>query len=91
MRRPESGLLGGMLALPSTDWTETPPGPAPPFSADWRPLGEVRHTFTHFHLRLSVDWTEAELSAGAMARDQAEAAMPTVFAKALRLAQQPVG
>lgn len=88
VRRPESGLLGGMLALPSTDWAEVPPEPAPPFHAEWRPLGEVRHTFTHFHLRLAVDWAEAELGEEAIAADRAEAAMPTVFAKALRLAPQ---
>ncbi|MDH3665878.1 MAG: A/G-specific adenine glycosylase [Paracoccaceae bacterium] len=91
VRRPESGLLGGMLALPSTDWAEAPPEPAPPFAADWQPLGEVRHTFTHFHLRLAVDWVQAEFGQGAMAPDEAEATMPTVFAKALRLARQPAG
>ncbi|TCP40128.1 A/G-specific adenine glycosylase [Rhodovulum marinum] len=54
-RRPERGLLGGMLGWPSTEWAETEPVSAPPAAADWRPLGaEVRHTFTHFHLRLGV-------------------------------------
>ncbi|MCE8417473.1 A/G-specific adenine glycosylase [Rhodovulum sulfidophilum] len=54
-RRPASGLLGGMLGWPGTDWAETAPAPAPPVEADWHPLGaEVRHTFTHFHLRLAL-------------------------------------
>ena len=52
-RRPESGLLGGMLGWPGTDWSAEPDG-APPAAADWREIGEVRHTFTHFHLRLAV-------------------------------------
>ena len=52
--RPASGLLGGMLGWPGTDWSETPQG-APPLEADWTDAGaEVRHTFTHFHLRLRV-------------------------------------
>ncbi|WP_170479274.1 A/G-specific adenine glycosylase [Ruegeria arenilitoris] len=55
-RRPEKGLLGGMLGWPGSDWSETPV-PAPPFPADWTVLrGEVRHTFTHFHLILRI-WT----------------------------------
>ncbi|ARE41418.1 A/G-specific adenine glycosylase [Rhodovulum sp. P5] len=54
-RRPEKGLLGGMMGWPGTDWTETHPMEAPPAPADWQPLGaEVRHTFTHFHLRLAL-------------------------------------
>ena len=60
-RRPEKGLLGGMIEVPSTDWREAP-APAlaavngeAPVSAQWRLLpGLVRHTFTHFHLELAV-------------------------------------
>ena len=57
-RRPDSGLLGGMLGWPGSDWSAAP-SPAPPLAADWRELGaEVRHTFTHFHLRLRVHLAE---------------------------------
>jgi A/G-specific adenine glycosylase len=85
-RRPESGLLGGMLALPTTDWSVNAPDPAPPFAADWQPAGEVRHTFTHFHLRLAVLWAPVErLPDKAPAAAEAEAAMPVVFAKASRM------
>ena len=55
--RPDKGLLGGMLGWPGSDWvTATDPRPtAPPLDADWtRVPGEVRHTFTHFHLMLDV-------------------------------------
>ncbi|MEL0438929.1 A/G-specific adenine glycosylase [Phycobacter sp. K97] len=53
-RRPDKGLLGGMLGWPGSEWNDAP-DPAPPFQADWQDLGaEVRHTFTHFHLILRV-------------------------------------
>ena len=53
--RPPTGLLGGMLGWPGSDWAEELPDHQPPVEADWCDLGgEVRHTFTHFHLRLRV-------------------------------------
>lgn len=51
-RRPPKGLLGGMLAFPSTGWDGS--NLRPPGKADWLKLGTVRHTFTHFHLELTV-------------------------------------
>ncbi len=57
-RRPDKGLLGGMLGWPGSDWSDAP-AEAPPFPAHWREVsGEVRHTFTHFHLILRI-WTAA--------------------------------
>ena len=60
-RRPERGLLGGMIELPSTDWREGGPPDAAAVAAEaparvaWRPVpGLVRHTFTHFHLDMRV-------------------------------------
>lgn len=53
--RPEKGLLGGMLGWPQSDWIEADPTDTPPMKAQWKTLeGEARHTFTHFHLRLTV-------------------------------------
>src|SRR5680860_723442 len=58
--RPLKGLLGGMLETPSTPWEEKPPnGEAisdhAPVDADWQAVpGLVEHTFTHFHLELTV-------------------------------------
>lgn len=58
-RRPEKGLLGGMLGFPASDWSEAP-AEDPPLAADWHAPGlEVRHTFTHFHLRLELRTTLA--------------------------------
>lgn len=52
--RLDKGLLGGMLAFPTSDWSNAPTED-PPFSTDWHdPALEVRHTFTHFHLRLAI-------------------------------------
>lgn len=53
-RRPKTGLLGGMLGWPGGAWGKVPIA-APPFTANWQELHEqVRHTFTHFHLRLEI-------------------------------------
>jgi len=47
VRRPAKGLLGGMVALPGSEWTEAVP--------DRRnAIGTVRHVFTHFSLDLSI-------------------------------------
>ena len=55
-RRPESGLLGGMMEVPSGPWMEEgPPPEAPPLDGAWEPLGAVaRHGFTHFILELDI-------------------------------------
>lgn len=58
-RRPPKGLLGGMTEVPSTEWSAGPPAPADaaaaPLPGRWRRLaGPVEHTFTHFHLILTV-------------------------------------
>jgi A/G-specific adenine glycosylase len=59
-KRPTKGLLGGMDEVPSSPWREGKFVPAdaladPPVPARWTLLeGLVRHTFTHFHLELSV-------------------------------------
>jgi A/G-specific adenine glycosylase len=54
-RRSETGLLGGMMEVPGSDWTGLQPAMQPPFPAQWRKLpGIVEHTFTHFHLEVTV-------------------------------------
>ncbi len=57
-RRVETGLLGGMTEVPTTEWTSRKDGEtseaAAPFAGDWQACGVVTHVFTHFELRLSV-------------------------------------
>ena len=57
-RRPETGLLGGMMEIPTGEWREgrrIGGDDAAPFAADWRRLpGVVNHSFTHFDLELWV-------------------------------------
>ncbi|MGP1396367.1 MAG: A/G-specific adenine glycosylase [Inquilinaceae bacterium] len=60
-RRPERGLLGGMMEVPTSAWREGPrpdlagTGGEAPGVASWRVLpGLVRHTFTHFHFEIVV-------------------------------------
>ncbi len=59
-RRPEKGLLGGMMEFPSTDWRARPWQEKEalrqaPLDAEWKALpGLVRHGFTHFELELRV-------------------------------------
>jgi A/G-specific adenine glycosylase len=75
VRRPPSGLLGGMLALPTDA----------PAEADWRELGVVEHVFTHFSLKMRVVGASGCASAEGewWPVDRiGEAGLPTVFAKA---------
>ena len=55
-RRPDRGLLGGTLGFPGDGWDGA--SGAAPVKADWKDVGRVRHTFTHFHLDLSVKLAE---------------------------------
>jgi A/G-specific adenine glycosylase len=83
--RPAKGLLGGMRALPVSDWAESPRLA----EGDWDLIETpVRHIFTHFSLDLTVArgrsdtfdgewWPVERLSA---------AGLPTLFDKAARLA-----
>lgn len=58
-RRPEDGLLGGMMEVPSSAWEEgAAPAPALPDGVGrWQVLdAPVDHVFTHFRLELTVAW-----------------------------------
>lgn len=97
-RRPERGLLGGMMEVPSTDWRGTPwttgeAIAAAPLSGSWQPLdGAVEHTFTHFHLVLGVVRLHAVEGAIAASLDGLwvkperfkDLALPTLMRKVVR-------
>ena len=96
-RRPESGLLGGMMEFPSTPWRESPwpefgsssdnIADEAPVPADWQHLdAKVVHVFTHF--RLELDIVAARTDAGGEANavwcrpeDFSTLALPTVMKK----------
>ena len=84
-----------MTELPGTAWRDAAWGEGEtlrhvPMAASWRPVGEVRHGFTHFELRLAiyaarVDRIEADgFRRPVSALD--EEALPSVMRKCVRLA-----
>ncbi|WP_316861548.1 A/G-specific adenine glycosylase [uncultured Cohaesibacter sp.] len=100
-KRPDKGLLASMSQVPTSNWFDKKEGEAftpdtalfsAPEGLDFRKrTGQVRHTFTHFHLELDVYeadtnrsqptpdgwWSEPAALAGE--------ALPTVFRKVLDL------
>ena len=89
IRRPPRGLLGGMLALPTTDWradrwsaAEALAGAPAPVA--WRPAGEVEHGFTHFTLTLQLMRAEGEADSVIWTPRCDLDALPSVFLKAAR-------
>ncbi len=104
-RRPDDGLLGGMLEAPSTPWQDRAWTPASarahaPAKAEWQKLpGIVEHGFSHFAIEFTV-WVARAASrqkgadkAGAWCRvaDFDRLALPTMTRKVLdaALAAQP--
>ena len=92
-RRPDKGLLGGMIELPSTPWRAMPwtiaeALGAAPVAAEWTALpGTVEHGFTHFRLDLAlVAATTDEPVAGIWAKPEEfkDYALPTLTKKAVR-------
>ncbi|WP_225204750.1 A/G-specific adenine glycosylase [Novosphingobium huizhouense] len=96
VRREGRGMLGGMRALPDNGWSARGDGSGEPFAADWTSLGLVRHGFTHFDLELQLMLCASPEMASLAGENcsgewwpvsQIETAgLPTVFAKAARLA-----
>lgn len=89
VRRQGKGMLGGMRALPDDGWSARQDGAGA--GAAGEALGLVRHGFTHFDLELSVVRGaaiagEAEGEWWPLDRLD-EAGLPTLFAKAARLAR----
>lgn len=95
-RRPEKGLLGGMLGLPGTPWIEAKDRNAidavahAPVKTKWRNVGAINHVFTHFRLTLDVYVGEAPKGFRKKANQQwsapDKAKVPTVMKKAVEAA-----
>jgi A/G-specific adenine glycosylase len=89
VRRPPKGLLGGMLALPTSDWrsarwSEAEALAAAPAEAAWRGVGEVEHVFTHFSLTLQLLRAEGEAQDVIWSPRRDLDALPSVFLKAAK-------
>jgi A/G-specific adenine glycosylase len=76
LRRPDRGLLGGMLGLPET----------PPIETAWQVAGRIEHVFTHFSLTLTVHLARAGSLPEGLAAPAATAQLPSVMRKALNAA-----
>ena len=98
-RRPEKGLLGGMLGLPHGPWVERATIPtldeaetSAPIKATWSKLnGMASHTFTHFHLEIEVYLGELKTKPNSLKGEWHaiktinKAGLPTVFKKMVAL------
>ncbi len=85
-RRPETGLLAGMVGLPTTDWADAAQERKDDAAKTF--IGEVTHVFTHFRLTLKVyDVPEAEIETSQRVKitELHDAGLPSVFAKAVKL------
>lgn len=101
-RRPEKGLLGGMVEVPGSDWghefdVSAALAAAPRLAkVKWRRLpGTVRHVFTHFPLELTVFAASVPVSTRAPDGTRwvehgavANEALPTLMRKVLNHAIQ---
>lgn len=91
--RPEKGLLGGMLGLPTSDWQEDIEETEGFWSGRQQATGEkILHSFTHFDLTLSlmrVDFNSSETVPDRHfwieRKKLEETRLATVFEKAKRL------
>ena len=97
-RRPESGLLGGMMEVPSTPWRQESWAAEEarchvPAEVRWINLdAKIKHTFTHFTLELDL-W-RAEVARGGSdgegvwvpIEELGDWALPSVMRKVVRAA-----
>ncbi len=96
-RRPEQGLLGGMLGLPTSEWREGTLPPHPEWASEAKespaPQIHVFHVFTHFRLDLSVKRIKIKSDCNfscpfnmffCVLSEELEKEMPSLFRKVLR-------
>ena len=96
-RRPETGLLGGMMEVPGSDWIDAGEPALQPAVTGTVKDGLVEHTFTHFHLQVRLVVPEADPDATIVAlalkkkgatwapiEDLDRYALPTIMKKIVR-------
>ncbi|MDB2391347.1 A/G-specific adenine glycosylase [Alphaproteobacteria bacterium] len=102
IKRPDKGLLGGMLAFPSAGWDQRASHRIAslddaPFVADWEILDDpVQHIFTHFALDMQVAMTRLETGVYPDMPDDSKASwitpraadLPSLMRKVLKAAQK---
>jgi A/G-specific adenine glycosylase len=101
VKRPDKGLLGGMLAFPSVGWDQRAPDNIAslddaPFAADWVILDDpVQHVFTHFALDMQVAVTRLDAGVKPDLPDYSDASwvipraanLPSLMRKVLKAAK----
>ncbi len=100
-KRPEEGLLAGMMGVPTSEWIEKEVSWAlakkkQPLKAKWTVFSKnIHHVFTHFNLELRVVTTQCSSShteklEGKWVRwqDCKQEALPSVMRKVLALAKK---
>lgn len=103
-RRPQKGLLGGMIEIPSEPWQTVECLPDLP-KAQQGYLGRIKHTFTHFHLYFDVfkievrndDCSQQSQKLQTIEREESyfcpldqlgSLALPTLYKKVLKLLEK---
>ena len=93
--RATEGMLGGMAAVPSTDWSSKGDGAteagAAPFAGAWRHAGRAEHGFTHFDLTLDVYLAVDAVPEGPGRWSDDRSALPSLFRKVVDLAFESEG
>lgn len=90
-QRPDKGLLGGMIGLPTSDWGDKPcDHSAAPMLRNWQRIGYIKHVFTHFELRLDVFTAEVESRVDGLWSTETSG-LPTVFQKVIAAAHKKTG
>lgn len=91
VKRPEKGLLGGLMTLPLNFLDEVKQESLPfPFAGEWQRLSDIQHVFTHFtaHVQVynidNIDENSFQADCWCSASEIASLALPTFVKKALK-------
>ncbi len=92
-KRPEKGLLGGLMGFPTSEWATHRKKETAPFKGKWKKSPAlIHHTFTHFHLTLEIlEGIANETLPGLWVnqKDFGQHAFPTLMKKAIKIMNHP--